>query len=97
MHFREIKLSVIFYKEGNKFIAYSPALDLSTSANTFEKAKKRFEEITDIFFNELVKMGTLEDVLIECGWKKARRPKSHWIPPHFITQTEEVFQIPCPA
>lgn len=97
MRLQEVKLSVVFYKEGNKFIAYSPALDLSTSGNTFAHAKKRFEEITEIFFNELNKMGTLEDVLTECGWKRVRKPKVHWIPPRFIAQISEEFNIPCPA
>lgn len=90
--FRKVKLSVMFLKEGKRFVAYSPALDISTSAPTFAKAKKRFEELVGIFFDELVKMGTLEDVLTECGWKKVNR---HYIPPRFISRIEETFEVPC--
>lgn len=38
------ELPVIIFKEGKKFVAYSPALDLSTCANTFEQVRKRFAE-----------------------------------------------------
>lgn len=48
-------LSVFVFKEGNTFIAYSPALDLSTCADTYEKSKKRFNEIVNIFFEEITK------------------------------------------
>jgi len=47
---QSVKLSVFFLREGKKFIAYSPALDISTCADTFEKAKARFEELVAVFF-----------------------------------------------
>lgn len=92
-----VSLTVNFLREGKKFIAYSPTLDISTCGNSFEEAKKKFEELVDIFIDELVKMGTLESVLSECGWKKVPRPKPHWVPPAFITTTQEKFQIPIGA
>jgi len=58
-------LSVIFLREGDSFIAYSPALDLSTSASSFEKARSRFSEAARLFFEEIIKRGTLEEVLQE--------------------------------
>ncbi|MCK4261629.1 hypothetical protein KAX00_00820 [bacterium] len=93
----EVDLPVTFLKEGKKFIAYTPALDLSTCGDDFDQAKKRFEEIVRIFLEELFKMGTLESVLLECGWKKVSRPKLHWVPPVIISRTEESFKVPCPA
>ncbi len=94
--FREIGLTVLFSKESRNFIAYSPALDISTCAATFEKAKKRLEELLVIFFEELEENGTLDEVLDECGWHKVKTKKENkWIPPRFIAQTEETFKIPC--
>lgn len=61
LHFQ---LQVSFIKEGNKFIAYAPALDISTSGNTLDQAKNRFEELSASFLEECVRMGTLADVLI---------------------------------
>ncbi|MBU1147118.1 MAG: hypothetical protein KKD11_02100 [Candidatus Omnitrophica bacterium] len=93
----EIALTVSIYKENGSYIAYTPALDLSTCGNTFEKAKKRFEEIVPLFIEELEKEGTLEEVLYSLGWRKVNKPRKRWIPPRFVGQIEEKFELPCPA
>ena len=95
--FQKVMLTVTFYREGNKFIAYSPALNLSTCGDTQEQDKRRFEEMLGIFLEEVDKMGTLEDVFLECGWKKIGHPQRHWQPPVFVGQTQEEVRLPCPA
>ncbi|MDI6641967.1 MAG: hypothetical protein QME68_06635, partial [Elusimicrobiota bacterium] len=57
------ELPVVIFKERKKFVAYTPALDLSTCGNTFEQARKRFVEAVEIFLEETLKMGTLDSVL----------------------------------
>ena len=79
----KFNLPVSFIKEGKSYIAYTPALDLSTCADTYEKAKDRFEEIVNIFFEEIKEKGTLEDVLLGLGWVRA---ESGWNPPVIISQ-----------
>jgi len=81
----KLSLPVSFLREGDCFIAYSPALDLSTSANSFEKAKKRFVEATEIFFEELLEKGTLNEVLLELGWEKV---KKQWVPPVIVAHED---------
>ena len=80
LHF---KLPVSFIKEGDKFIAYTPALDLSTAGDSFEQARTRFEKVVDIFFEEVVKKGTLDEVLADYGWTKINK---NWSPPVAIGQ-----------
>ncbi len=87
-------LPVTFLREGDQFIAYSPALDLSTSGTTFEQVKTRFSEIVQIFFEECLSMGTLEDVLLELGWKKGN---DKWNPPIVVAQDTQMFNVPIPA
>lgn len=87
----QVSLPVSFLKEDKYFIAYSPALDLSTSGKSFEEAKKRFEEVVEIFFEELMEKGTLDKVLGELGWKKAQRA---WSPPIVVAHETENFNIP---
>ncbi len=94
---QKVNLSVVFYREGNKFIAHSLALDLSTCGDTQEQAKKRFEEMLQIFIEETDKIGNFEDVLLECGWKKVGRAQRCWQPPVFVGQTQREIRIPCPA
>lgn len=61
----DFRIQVNFLREGNKFIAYTPALDLSTSGKTYKEAKERFAEAVSIFFEEIMEKGTLEDVLLD--------------------------------
>ena len=74
----QASLPVTILREGDQFVAYTPALDFSTSGDTFEQAKKRFVEGVQIFLEECFSMGTLDGVLLDLGWKKE---KHQWNPP----------------
>lgn len=76
-------LPISIFKEGNFFIAYCPVLDLTTSGKSFEEVRKRIQEAIEIFFEELISRGTLEDVLKDLGWRKV---KNRWQPPILIAQ-----------
>ena len=76
-------LPVSILKEGNKYIAYTPTLDLSTYGKSEEQAKKRFEEVVNIFFEELIELGTIDKVLTNLGWQKIQ---AKWNPPIVISQ-----------
>ena len=47
-------------------------LDLSTSGKNYKEAKKRFFEIVNIFFEEIIKKGNIENVLKDLGFKRFR-------------------------
>lgn len=85
----KVQVPVTIFKEGKTFIAYSSVLDLSTSAKTFELVRKRFFEAVQIFFEELVAKGTLNEVLRDLGWRKIA---SRWQAPIPITQ--DLAEIP---
>ena len=84
-------LPVSFLRESDQFVAYTPALDLSTSGPTLEEAKKNFTEAVGIFFDEIIEMGTFEDVLLDLGWKKKNEA---FIPPVIISQGMESVNVP---
>jgi len=87
----EINLPVSILREDKKYVAYTPALDLSTSGRSYEEVKERFSEIVNIFFEELIKKGTLEEVLQDLGWKHAR---AKWNPPIVISQESQSIRVP---
>jgi hypothetical protein len=91
----EAKIHVIFFREGKKVVAYSPALDLSSCGNTEKQARKRFAEALEIFITETHKMGTLSEVLEECGWCKPLK-QGTWSPPTYKS-VEESVKIPVGA
>jgi hypothetical protein len=84
-------LPVMFLREGKQFVAYTPALDLSTCASTLVKVKNRFAEAVEIFIEECYSMGTLESVLEDLGWKKS---KTTWKPPVVVGQGSIPFKLP---
>ncbi len=92
--FLEVSLPVSITKEGKHFIAYTPALDLSTSADSVGEVKKRFDEVVQIFFEELIEKGTLDDVLKELGWTKTDKK---WSPPVVVENDFEKVKIPISA
>jgi len=76
-----------------KIVAFAPDLDLATSADTQEEARERFKEVLEIFLEETLTKGTLEEVLAECGWRKVSRPKTHWVPPKTRVVGQEAIPI----
>jgi transcriptional regulator with XRE-family HTH domain len=88
---------VMYMRQADGFVAYTPALDLSTCGDTCEEAQTMFAEAVTIFFRELAEMGTLDEVLAECGWQKVSRPTERWVPPVLVGQAEEEVKIPLPA
>ena len=66
-------LVVNILKQANRYIVYSPALDLSTSGRSETEAKKRFGEAAMLLVEELDKAGTLGEILRELGWRQAQK------------------------
>ncbi len=86
----QFNLPVTILKENKRFVAYSPALDLSTSGKSHKEVQKRFVEIAKIFFEEIIKKGTMDDVLSDLGWHKA---KQEWQPPILVSQELEKISL----
>ncbi len=88
---KSLNLPVSFLKEEDQFVAYTPALDLSTSGNTLEEAKKNFAEAVEIFFDELISMNTMEDVLTDLGWQKRDQD---FLPPVVVYHEMQSVRVP---
>ena len=78
-------------KQGKRFVAYSPAFDLSTSGKSKKDVEKKFQEIINIFLEEIIEMGTFSDVLSELGWKRVQKK---WNPPEIISSFSVGVRIP---
>ena len=78
-------------KEGKHFIAYSPAIDLSTVGKSAKDAQVNFIEAASLFLEEIFKKGNADDVLVELGWKKVNK---NWTPPSIVSSTSVGINIP---
>lgn len=86
-----LSLPVSILREGNRYVAYSPALDLSTSGRTHAEAQRRFAEAAMLFFEEINRKRTMDTALTELGWQRARRT---WQAPVVVSQSLETFSVP---
>lgn len=86
----KVNLPVSILREGKRFIAYTPALDLSTSGANYKEVKTRFHEAVEIFFQEILKKGTFGEVLRNLGWEKIR---TGWIPPVMIAHESQTIRV----
>ena len=93
----QVAIPVSIFKEREKFVAYCPVLDLSTSGRTFEQAQERFQEALHIFIEDLVDQGTLDEVLQSHGWHKVSKPRPHWTPPKLVSSSAQEASIPVGA
>lgn len=87
----EYKLSVIITKQGKRFVAYTPALDISTSGKSVKDVKKKFGEIASIFLEEIFLAGSGDEVLAELGWKRIQK---QWTPPRVVSESSIGFRVP---
>lgn len=71
-----IKLPVCVYKEGDVYIADCECFGVKTQGCSLEDAKKNIIEAMGLFLETCFEMGTLEEVLKECGFK----PVEHQLP-----------------
>lgn len=88
---KSLNLPVAFIKEAEQYVAYTPALDLSTSGRTLKEAKDNFAEAVEIFFDELISSGNFKEVLLDLGWK---RQDHDMIPPVIVFQGMESVKVP---
>ncbi len=95
--FEIMNIPLLLTEEGGQYIAYTPALDLSTAGDTIEDAQRNFVEAVQLFFEECVQRGTLGAVLESCGWAKGAQPTPHYEPPRPPLLTTTAVSVPVPA
>lgn len=78
-------VDLVIVNEGNYFIAYCPALELSVNAPTVEKVQDNFKQEAKIFLEEINNRGTLEKYLLKNGWSLKQFPDFKYEPPRLNT------------
>jgi len=80
-NFVKVEVAISFYKEGEYFVVYCPALDLAGQGKTQKKAIDDFSEVLRIFIEETKRKNTLQLVLLNLGWKLQHKPHPEYRPP----------------
>lgn len=71
-------LPVSIFKEDSQFITLTPSLDISTCGESIQEAENNFTELVRLFFEEIDRKGTTDQVLSSLGWAKLDK---QWSPP----------------
>jgi predicted RNase H-like HicB family nuclease len=69
------------WKEGDQFIAHAMPLDVMSSGPTVEAAREALDEAVSLFLETAAEVGTLEEVLQECGFDLQ---EGHWVSPSWV-------------
>lgn len=78
---RALTYTTELLKEGETYIAYSPEFDLSSCGDTPEQARSALKVAVALFVEEARRMGTLDRILEESGYRKE---DTRWEAPEFI-------------
>jgi predicted RNase H-like HicB family nuclease len=76
-----IEYNVQIWQEGKQFVAHSMPLDIMSSGETPEQARQALYEAVDLFLETAAEMGTLTEVLEECGYESQQ---GKWTGPIWI-------------
>lgn len=81
-----VDVQVALFKEDDIWVAYCPALEVSSYGDDEEEARSAFEEAMQIFLAETERKGTLEKYLLKLGWQLQQKPKPFYNQPHLSIQ-----------
>lgn len=84
----QVEYTAQIWQEGDQFVAHAMPLDVMSSGVDPEAARKALAEAVELFLITSREMGTLEDILHECGYYVEHREawsSPSWISPHHLT------------
>ena len=64
-----IEYTIQIWKESNQFIAHAMPLDVMSSGQTPEEARKALDEAVHLFLETAADMGTSDEILQEAGYE----------------------------
>lgn len=76
-----LEYTVHIWKEGDQFVAHAMPLDVMSSGQTPEEAKKALDEAVHLFLIVAADTGTLEEVLQEAGYECQQ---GNWVSPSWV-------------
>lgn len=65
-----LKLPVEVTKEADVYVSFCPVLDIASQGCTQKEAIASVKEAIELFITTCIEMGTINDVLRECGFTK---------------------------
>lgn len=80
-----ISIDIYVYQEDSVYVAYSPALDVSSSGLDANSAINSFHEAFELLITYTLSKGTFDKYLESLGWVTEKKPFKKLIPPDLNT------------
>ena len=81
-HMEDFSFDVHIFKEGDTYVAYVPALDVSSCGATDDEARRNIRDAVRGFLESSADLGTLDEILQEAGYE---REGDKWRAPEFVS------------
>jgi hypothetical protein len=78
---RDFSFDAHIFKEGDTYVAYAPALDVSSCGSTDEEARRNIRDAVRGFLAASADLGTLNEILEEAGYQLDGEA---WRAPEFV-------------
>jgi predicted RNase H-like HicB family nuclease len=65
-----LETTVQVWREGAQYVAHAMPIDVMSSGPTPESARAALDEALRAFVGAAAEMGTLNDILLECGYSQ---------------------------
>ena len=89
----EVLLPLLMWKEEGQFVAFTPALDLSSCGDSEKQALSNFREAVELFVETALERNVLKEILESLGW---RFEANQWIPASQPLQGSQSFPMNMP-
>ncbi len=64
----ELQLNVLVFQEGEYFVAYCPAMQMSSYGDSIDEAKQGFDEVMGAYIENCKENNTLREDLLKIRW-----------------------------
>ncbi|MBT9138326.1 MAG: hypothetical protein DDT31_00878 [Syntrophomonadaceae bacterium] len=81
-----LEVDGLVWQAGKVFVSYCPELDVSSCGDTVEEARTNLRVAVRLFLAETERMGTLDSILKEAGFKRTRKG---WQAPRLLAILKE--------
>jgi len=88
----ELEVPVEVHKGSTAFIARCPIFDVSSQGKSPEEAKKNLVDALFLFVTTCFEMGTLDEVMKECGFKPRKAVTGKFC----LKKDQELLSVPLP-
>lgn len=69
----KLDFRIEIFKEDDQYVAIAPELNVSSFGSTQFEAENSLKEAVELFLEECKRMGTLDEILEEAGFKKLQQ------------------------